>query len=90
MTSNMDVLGVLPTQAVWTRRVSFHNKQYGLARCTPFNLHTVFVNAGMPDRPASDQCGTRMKKNTDARTSLVPELGIQNVIGTSLRSRMPE
>jgi hypothetical protein len=32
-------------------------------------LRTVFENARMPDRPASCQSGTRMKKNADAGPS---------------------
>jgi hypothetical protein len=30
-----------------------------------------FINAGMPDCPASNQSGTGMNKNADARTSPV-------------------
>ncbi len=33
----------------------------------------VFINAGMPDCPASDQSGTGMKKNNDAGTDPVPD-----------------
>ncbi len=50
-TSSMNAVGVFPST---TRS---RGKRAG---CAPFNLHTVFVNARMPDYPAS---GTRMKKN---------------------------
>jgi hypothetical protein len=33
----------------------------------------VFINAGMPDCPASDQSGTGMKKNNNAGTDPVPD-----------------
>ncbi len=33
----------------------------------------VFINAGMPDYPASYQCGPGMKKTNDAGTDLVPD-----------------
>jgi hypothetical protein len=34
----------------------------------------VCINAGMPDCPASEQSGTGLKKNNDARTGPVPDL----------------
>ncbi len=35
---------------------------------------TVFVNAGLPDCPASGQSGTGTKKNAGVGTSPVPEI----------------
>jgi hypothetical protein len=42
---------------------------------TLFTFEKSFLNAGMPDCPASGQSVTRMSKNADAKTSPVPEKG---------------
>jgi hypothetical protein len=60
--------------------VPFHCQKYEQTVCVPFNLQqyehtgcTTIVNARMSDCPASGQSGTRMNKNADAETSLVPK-----------------
>jgi hypothetical protein len=60
-TSSMNAVGVFPSTT------GSKGKRAG---CMPLNLHTAFVNAGMPDYSSS---GTRMKKNADAGTSPVLE-----------------
>ncbi len=39
----------------------------------PCPWYIQYINARMPDCPASGQSGTRKKKNNDAGTGLVPE-----------------
>jgi hypothetical protein len=41
------------------------------------NIHTMFLNAGMPGCTASGQSGTGMNKNANSGSSLVPEKGTQ-------------
>ena len=39
----------------------------------PFYLSKLFLNAEMPDCPASRQSGTGMNKNADVGTSQIPD-----------------
>jgi hypothetical protein len=69
--SSMDVQGVSLSTAssMDAGCIPFYLQQYKRAGCTPF------LNAGMSDCPATNQYGTGMNRNADAKTSLVPEKG---------------
>ncbi len=75
--------------AVWTCRVPLSTTSsvdvqgvsHSIACCVDvqvvyvslFTVEKCFLNAGIPDRPASGQCFTGMTKNAHARTSPVLE-----------------
>jgi hypothetical protein len=65
------------------RALTFHHMQYERAGFTLFHLCTVFVNARMPDCPASGQSGTgwQNEKNADARARRYGKKGNQSGTG---------
>ncbi len=65
--------------------IPLHRQQYRGAGCILLHLHTILLNARMPDGTASGQSGTVMNKNANAESSPVSVYRV-----TGLRCMVPE